>query len=123
MNSVDQLAEQHIQEAIKRGEFDELPGAGRPLALDDDTMVPPELRAAYRLLKNSGFLPPELTLRKDIQSAEELLLQSNDPDECKRAAARLHVLRAQLDARRGTQCLSVDDFYYRKLIQKMAQEE
>jgi hypothetical protein len=57
---LDALVERRIQAAIARGEFDHLPGAGRPLALDDDPWVPQELRVAYRLLKNAGYVPPEL---------------------------------------------------------------
>jgi len=57
---LDALVERRIQSAIARGEFDDLPGAGRPLALDDDALVPEELRVAYRLLKNAGDVPPEL---------------------------------------------------------------
>ncbi len=54
------LVERRIEAAMARGEFDHLPGAGRPLALDDDPLVPAELRVAYRLLKNAGCVPPEL---------------------------------------------------------------
>ena len=55
------LAERRIEEAIARGEFDELPGAGRPLELDDvDPLLPEELRLAYRILKNAGFSPAEI---------------------------------------------------------------
>jgi hypothetical protein len=53
------IAEQKIREAIERGELDDLPGQGRPLDLTDDRLVPEELRMAYRLLKNAGFVPPE----------------------------------------------------------------
>ena len=60
MMLIDQIAERHIQQAIERGEFDDLPGAGRPLGLEDDALVPEELRAGYRLLRNAGYLPPEL---------------------------------------------------------------
>ena len=50
------LAERKIEEAIERGEFDDLPGAGRPLDLDDlDPLLPEELRMAYRILKNAGM--------------------------------------------------------------------
>lgn len=56
----DLLAERRIAEAIARGELDDLPGAGRPLDLDDDPLVPEELRAAYRILKNAGIAPPEV---------------------------------------------------------------
>ena len=54
------LAERRIEEAIARGEFDDLPGAGRPLDLDDeDPLLPEELRLAYPILKNAGCLPAE----------------------------------------------------------------
>ena len=62
MLTLDLLAEQRIREAQERGEFDNLPGAGAPLALDDDALVPEELRAAYRILKNAGYVPPELEI-------------------------------------------------------------
>jgi hypothetical protein len=54
------IAERKIAEAIARGELDDLPGAGRPLDLDDDAMIPEELRLAHRILKNAGYVPPEL---------------------------------------------------------------
>lgn len=69
----DALAEQKIAEAIKKGELDNLPGAGSPLHLDDDSDVPVELRMAYRILKNSGFLPPELQDRKEALELSTLL--------------------------------------------------
>jgi hypothetical protein len=57
---LDFLAEQRLAEAVSRGELDDLPGAGKPLVLDDDPLVPEELRLAYRILKNAGFVPPEV---------------------------------------------------------------
>ncbi len=42
---LDQWAERHIAEAQAKGEFDNLVGSGEPLILDDDSHVPPELRA------------------------------------------------------------------------------
>ncbi|MCU0938443.1 MAG: DUF1992 domain-containing protein [Burkholderiaceae bacterium] len=53
------LIEQRIREAGARGEFDDLPGAGQPMALDDDLLVPEEVRVAHRILKNAGYVPPE----------------------------------------------------------------
>ncbi len=49
------LAEKKIAEAAERGELDDLPGAGRPLELDDDSLVPEDLRMAHRVLKNAGM--------------------------------------------------------------------
>jgi len=77
---IDQLVEQHIREAQAAGELDQLPGAGKPLILDDDSHVPPELRASYRLLKNSGYLPPELEMKREAVELDALL-QSLEPDD------------------------------------------
>lgn len=60
------LAEQRIADAIRRGELDCLPGAGKPLEFDDDPFVSPEQRMVNRVLKNAGFTPPEVALRKEI---------------------------------------------------------
>ena len=57
---LDFLAERRIAEAVSRGELDDLPGAGRPLELDDDALVPEELRLAHRILKNAGYTPADL---------------------------------------------------------------
>ena len=43
------IAERRIAEAIANGDLENLPGEGRPLALDDDSVVPEELRLAYRI--------------------------------------------------------------------------
>jgi hypothetical protein len=53
MDLLDPLAESRIAEAMARGDFDDVPGAGRPLELADDTLAPRELRGAYRILKNA----------------------------------------------------------------------
>ena len=62
-----------IAEAIARGELDDLPGAGRPLELDDDALVPEDLRLAYRILKNAGYVPPEVEALNEIAQLEALV--------------------------------------------------
>ena len=76
---IDAIAEQKIQAAIERGELDNLPGAGKPVPDDDLSMVPEHLRAGYRLLKNAGFLPPELAGAARLKQAEDLLRRIEDP--------------------------------------------
>ncbi|UYZ83165.1 DUF1992 domain-containing protein [Entomomonas sp. E2T0] len=73
MSIIDDWAEKHILQAIEKGELDNLPGQGKPLEIDDDSHVPPHLKAAYRILKNSGFLPPELEDRKRALELVDLL--------------------------------------------------
>jgi hypothetical protein len=59
------IAERRIEDAIARGEFDNLPGAGRPIDLDDcDPLMPPEARMAWRILKNAAISPEQLVLRE-----------------------------------------------------------
>jgi hypothetical protein len=96
MYFIDKLAEAKISEAIERGELDNLPGAGKPLHLDDDTLVPEELRAGFRLLKNAGYLTPGLQLRKDIGSVEALIVQARSRDERDMLHRRLRHLMLQL---------------------------
>lgn len=73
MSLLDRLAENHILAALQKGELDNLAGEGKPLQLDDDSHIPSELRAGYRLLKNSGFLPPEMQLRREAVELVDLL--------------------------------------------------
>ena len=98
---IDQLVEARVAEAAARGEFHDLPGAGRPLVLDDDPLVPEALRTAYRLLKNAGYVPEELRLRGEIRAAEDLLRAADDEAARARHARRLRLLMEQL-ARHGS---------------------
>jgi len=101
MPGFDWVAEQKILEALARGELDDLPGAGRPLALDDDALVPQDLRLAYRILKNAGFVPPEVEARREIAALERLLYEGAALDETARARAtkKLALLRTRLEPR------------------------
>lgn len=78
---LDQWAERHIAEAQRNGDFDNLPGQGEPLTLDDDSAVPEELRSGYRLLKNAGCLPPEMEQRKEAMELADLLKSIHKEDE------------------------------------------
>jgi hypothetical protein len=73
MDLIAAIAERKILDAMERGEFDDLPGKGKPLDLSDDPAVPPELRVAYKVMKNSGFLPPELELYNEIVRLRDLV--------------------------------------------------
>lgn len=101
MHPLEQLAEARIAEAAARGEFENLPGAGRPLRLDDDAAVPETLRVAYRVLKNAGCVPPEVAARGEALTLERLLRCARDGDERARLNRRLQLLRTRLEARPG----------------------
>lgn len=68
MFAFERLAEEKIREAIAAGEFEHLPGKGKPLSLDDYFSVRSEERMAYLVLKNGGFLPEHLQWRKELEA-------------------------------------------------------
>jgi hypothetical protein len=111
---LDRLAEQRIAQAIERGELDDLAGAGRPLQLDDDALVPEELRVAYRILKNAGFIPPEVQARREIGDISTLLSTLDDPEDRGRARRRLELLLRQVAHARGDD-MQLDAAYYEQV--------
>jgi hypothetical protein len=121
MEFLESLVERRISEAQERGELDDLPGAGAPLELDGDRLVPQELRVAYRVLKNAGYVPPEVEVLRDIQELERTLAHEKVPDERARLLARLNalLLRTSIDKRRGSP--RIEDAYFEKIAQKLAQ--
>jgi hypothetical protein len=94
------LAEGRIKAAMERGEFDNLRGKGRPLILEDDSRIPPELRMAYKILKNSGHAPPEIEEHKEILSLRRLLAQCPDEKQRLAEAQRLNYLITKANQRR-----------------------
>lgn len=121
---IDSLAEEQIQAAIRRGEFDDLPGSGKPLPLDDDAGVPDELRVAYRILRNAGCLPPELTLRNRIHQLECLLDQAELAAKQRSVRRRLCLLKARLAMQGHEGNLLVHEQAYReRLIEKLSRRE
>jgi uncharacterized protein YutE (UPF0331/DUF86 family) len=64
-------ADEKINEAIARGEFDDLPGKGRPLDLAAYFGTPEDLRMAYSLLKNADIIPEEMELLKQIEGLKK----------------------------------------------------
>lgn len=114
------IAEEKIREAMSRGEFDNLPGAGKPLALEDDSMVPEDLRVSYKILKNAGCLPPELELRKEIITMKSLLSAIEEEGEKRRKLKELDVKLLRLNLLRKRP-LQLEDFpeYRDRVIEKL----
>lgn len=113
------IAEEKIREAQRTGAFDNLPGKGKPLQLEDMSWVPEDLRIGYLILKNAHVLPPEAELRKDIHTLEDLLKHVEDEGE-RRALAKsiqLKIIRLDLLKRRSTSVTSLGA-YKRKLVAK-----
>jgi hypothetical protein len=71
--SFDRLVEAKIQEAMERGEFDNLPGKGKPIDLTEYFETPEEVRLAYSVLKNAGMTAREVDLLQEIAELKQVL--------------------------------------------------
>ena len=114
------IAEERILEAQRAGAFDDLPGKGKPLKLEDLSWVPEDLRIGYMVLKNAHVLPPEAELLKDIHTLEDLLKHVED-DGARRALAKSiqwKMIRLDMLKRRSMSLTSVRN-YSRKLVDKL----
>jgi Domain of unknown function (DUF1992) len=114
------IAEERIKEAQRAGAFDNLPGKGKPLDLEDLSWVPEDLRVGYHVLKNAHVLPPEAELLKDIHTIEDLLKHVEDEGD-RRALAKsiqLKLIRLDMLKRRSMPLHSIRD-YSRKLVDKL----
>lgn len=69
MSSWEGLVERRIREAMEQGEFEDLPGEGRPLDLGVNPFEDPEMALAHRMLRNAGMAPAWIEERRDITGA------------------------------------------------------
>lgn len=114
------VAEQKIKQAMKAGEFDHLEGQGQPLKLEDDSFLPPEQRMAYKILKNSGFVAPEIAARKEVDNLVQALEKCRDEQQCYRKLNKLNYLVTKINANRPSPLnLEFNPKYYRKIVQKV----
>jgi hypothetical protein len=113
------IAERRIIEAIREGAFDGLPGKGQPIKLEDDSHIPEDLRIAHKILKNANFVPPEVALRKEIASAEDLLAGMEDTRAKYRQVKKLNFLVMKLNMLRKTSTsLEKAQRYEKKLVER-----
>ncbi len=113
------IAERRIVEAIREGAFDDLPGAGQPLKLEDDSHLPEDLRMVYKILKNAGFVPPEVALQKEIETLEDVLAGMEDTRAKYRQLKKLNFLITKLNILRRTSTgLEKCQHYEKKLVER-----
>jgi Domain of unknown function (DUF1992) len=77
--SFERIAQNRIKEAMERGEFDNLPGAGKPLDLEDYFSTPEDLRMAYSILKSANCVPAEVELINEVARLERAVAETSDP--------------------------------------------
>ena len=117
----EKIVEERIKNAQKEGAFDNLEGTGKPLVFEDACQVPEDCRLAYKILKNAGFLPPEIALKKKITEAE-LLLEATDASSVQHLEIKkkLNYLLTKLDTMRGGISPLLTDTYRENIIRKLS---
>ena len=113
------IAERKIKEAMARGEFVDLPGAGRPLPPDDLASLPAELRMAYRVLKNAGCLPPEVEAHREIVTLKNLIATLEESDERRRRLKELNFKLVRFSAMRRRPLYLDDPCYGERLTERL----
>ena len=114
------IAEERIHDAQQRGLFDNLPGKGKPIKLDDISGVPEDLRMAYRIMKNAHVLPPEVELQKEINTLQDLLKYVEEDGERKALAKEIEWKMIRLDLfKRRSFSLGTTRFYGKKLVRRL----
>ena len=120
MDSLARIAEQKITEAMKTRDFTSEKWKNKPLPLDDDRAIPDDLKMAYKILKNSGFLPPEIEEKKEVQRLEQLIAATEDEHERLKQMKKLNVLLMKIDAKRPAPAnVAQQDNYYRKIVERI----
>ena len=70
-NTFENLVESKIKKAMDEGAFENLQGKGKPIDLSKYYGMPEHLRLGYQILKNAGYMPEEVRLKKEMELIKE----------------------------------------------------
>jgi hypothetical protein len=97
MDFLAKIAERKICEAIERGELDNLPFHGKAIVPEDLSGVPEHLRMGYKIMKNAGVLPPEMQLKKETVTLQQLINACEDDAERQTLQKKLNAKMLQFN--------------------------
>ena len=105
MSDIPRNIDEQIRQAMQRGEFDDLPGKGKPLDLSENPHEDPGWRTAYRLLKENGYTLPWIETRRSIELDFEKALKSlgQSWEWRKNAAGRRDMMHAEKEWQQSIQ--------------------
>jgi len=114
------VAEERIRQAQEQGVFENLPGSGRPLDADDAAHVPPELRMAWRLLKNGGYLDETHAAdRERCANLDGLLGNNHTERRTLRRMLKLQVIESRCKALGRELRLDAGEQYHAKVVERV----
>jgi hypothetical protein len=114
------IADRKICEALEKGHLNIESWHNKPLPISNDNMIPGELRMAYKILKNAGYLPPEIETKKEIQQIEDLLATCEDESIRVKQIKKLNYLVLKLNTMKGDSTnIEGQEEYYRKIVERI----
>ena len=97
MAGIDEIIRQWVAKIERTGELKSDPKFGRPLEFDDGySETPDELRMAYKILKNAGYVPGEIEFFRTIARLREELAVTNDDEEARALRQRIAELEQKI---------------------------
>jgi len=121
ISAIIQIAEHRISEAMKLGMFDNLPCQGKPLDLDGEMNIPQELRMAYTLLKNGGYLDDGSQSKnfKEMTSLETMLRHNPEERLKVRKMRKLTVMEYRINNQFKRKLEVNSERYFEKVVEKI----
>jgi hypothetical protein len=120
LTGFEKIVEERIQQSIRNGEFNNLPGEGQPLKADDFSRIPEDLRLAYRILKNADCVPPEIDIKKEIIRTETLLERQIDEKQRYQTIRKLNFLIMKLNTmRKGRVSFEIPQKYENQIVDRI----
>jgi hypothetical protein len=87
----------------------------------NDSLVPEELRMAHKILKNAGYLPPEIESKKEIQQIEDLLVNCEDEYTRVKQLKKLNYLVMKLNTMKGDVVnIESQEEYFRQVVERIS---
>ncbi|WP_310599747.1 DUF1992 domain-containing protein [Desulfobulbus sp.] len=121
LSIIQTIAERKIQQAMTEGTIPDLSHwKNKPLPPDDMAHVPEDLRMAYRLLKNGGYVPEEVAVQKEITRLEQLITTCTDEREKIRQLRKISCLKTKLEGKLGRPMeLGEETPYYDRVVDRL----
>ena len=115
------IAERKIDEYFRNDPPDLSHWKNKPLPVEELGAIPADLRMAYKILKNAGYVPEEVALQKDIVRTEDLLAHCRDEKEKLKQLKKLNFLQFKLDCRMGKKLhLESESPYFDKVVDRVS---
>ena len=121
INAIRLIAERKISEAIQKGQLEIEEWRNKPLPMTSESLVPEELRMAHKILKNAGYLPPEIETKKEIQQIEDLLANCEDEYVKVKQLKKLNYLVMKLNIMKGDVVnIESQEEYFRRVVERIS---